>query len=131
MFCLPGLLAEACCCALVPAICLLRKKGGHRVLSVAPCPCTFLPPWVPPVWQAALAHAQVYEVASTGARVTLENASLLLHAYLSRLTADQYTVLRPLYRTGIAAGHAAVAADAAGAGTLLLELLTANLHLCL
>lgn len=49
--------------------------------------------------QAALAHAPVYEVASTGAKVTLENASLLLHAYVSRLPADQYTTLRPLYRT--------------------------------
>ena len=29
---------------------------------------------------------------------------LLLHAYVSRLPADQYAQLRPLYRTGAAAG---------------------------
>ena len=88
-----------------------------------------------PCVQAALAHAPVYEVASTGARVTLENASLLLHAYVLRLPADQYTVLRPLYRTGVCimpVGDAAVAAGADGTSVLSCWCCsTGNLHLCL
>ena len=119
--------------------------------------------------QAALAAGPVYEVPSTGAKVTLENAQvrvwcvaacmpvcswrkgatrpcplahltpccpspvslsacllpgrqLLLHSYVSRLPADQYTTLRPLYRTGGAclgqAGSGEGSGRRAGGGVL-------------
>ncbi|KAL4418837.1 hypothetical protein ABPG77_001500 [Micractinium sp. CCAP 211/92] len=49
--------------------------------------------------QAELARAPAYEVEATGAKVTLENAQLLLNSYVARLPSDEFTQLRPLYRT--------------------------------
>ncbi|GAB4816128.1 hypothetical protein N2152v2_003174 [Parachlorella kessleri] len=40
-----------------------------------------------------------YEVPATGARLTIGNAQLLLNNYVSKLPADRYVALRPLFRT--------------------------------
>eukprot|EP00887_Chlorella_sp_A99_P002196 scaffold21.g2196.t1 len=41
----------------------------------------------------------VYEVASTGARLTPDNAQIVLNTYVSSLPGDSYAGLRPIYRT--------------------------------